>query len=35
MRIIARQLTPNEMQAVAAFYSVPAGAPKVAGVASR
>jgi cytochrome c553 len=35
MRIIARQLTPNEMQAVAAFYSVPAGAPKVAGLPSR
>ena len=35
MRIIARQLTPNEMQAVAAFYSAPAGAPKVAGLPSR
>ena len=35
MRIIARQLTPNEMQAVAAFYGVPAGAPKVAGLPSR
>ena len=32
MRIIARQLTPDEMQAVAAFY---AGAPKVAGLTSR
>jgi cytochrome c553 len=31
MRIIAKQLTPDEMHAVAAFY----GAPRAAGVASR
>jgi len=31
MRIIARQLTPDEMHAVAAFY----GAPGAEGIASR
>jgi cytochrome c553 len=35
MRIIARQLTPDEMQAIAAFYGVPSGASGAPGLASR
>jgi cytochrome c553 len=35
MRIIARQLTPDEMHAVAAFYGAPAGPPGAGGIASR
>jgi hypothetical protein len=35
MRIIARQLTPDEMHAVAAFYGAPAGPPGAGGTASR
>jgi cytochrome c553 len=35
MRIIARQVTPDEMHAVAAFYGVPAGAPKAGGLVLR
>jgi cytochrome c553 len=35
MRIIARQLTPDEVQAVAAFYSVPAGEPGAQGLTLR
>lgn len=35
MRIVASQLTPSEVQAVAAFYGAPAGAPNVGGVALR
>jgi cytochrome c553 len=35
MRIVARQLTPDEVQAVAAFYGMPAGAPGAGGIAVR
>jgi cytochrome c553 len=35
MRIIARQLTSDEMHAVAAFYAAPVGAPRVVGIPSR
>ncbi len=35
MRIIARQLTPDEMHAVAAFYGASAGPPGAGGIASR
>ena len=35
MRIIARELTPEEMHAVAAFYGAPAGAPGAGGLALR
>jgi cytochrome c553 len=35
MRIIAKQLTPDEMHAVAAFYGARGGAPSAAGVAVR
>jgi cytochrome c553 len=35
MRIIARQLTSDEMHAVAAFYAAPVGAPRVLGIPSR
>jgi cytochrome c553 len=35
MRIIARQLTPNEVHALAAFYAAGAGAPSAEGPASQ
>jgi cytochrome c553 len=35
MRIVARKLTPDEVQAVAAFYSIPASAPGAGGLALR
>ncbi len=35
MRIIARQLSPDEMQAVAVFYGAGAGATRAGGVAAR
>jgi cytochrome c553 len=35
MRMIAKQLTPDEMHSVAAFYGARGGMPSAAGVAVR